>query len=267
MSLKIKVLGSSSSGNATLIWNSKGGVLIDCGFTLRNMTEKLEEINLSFKDISCLLISHMHSDHVNNAVINRLVNENIQILLNYKLLAPIRQKYSAINKAVKKGLVKLFNEEELIVNGFRIKNFQVPHDSHGGCYGFNIVYNGQKISIATDIGYSDNSIIERFYNSDLIVLESNHDDEMLHNSGRPHMLIERIKNIGHLSNEQCGEILSTVAENSENIPKQIILAHLSKECNTHDKAMNIVSVALKDKIDSENIYTAHHSKGSEILEV
>lgn len=265
MSLKVKVLGSSSSGNATLVWNSRGGVLIDCGFTVKSFVEKLEEINLTFKDISCLLISHSHSDHVNNAVINRLVQEKKKILINYNLLTPLRKKYAAVNKAIKAGLVTLFNEEEVIVAGFRVRNFEVPHDSQGGCYGYNIVYDNKKISIATDLGFAEKGIVEKFCDSDLIVLESNHDDEMLRTSGRPQVLIDRIKEVGHLSNEQCGEILFSVLKNSKIAPKKIILAHLSKECNTHEKALEVVSGKLEDIFNKENIYTAHHSMGSEVL--
>jgi len=149
----------------------------------------------------------------------------------------------------KKGQVVAYTDEKGESTGFRYVAFGVPHDSNGGCFGYSFFLDHatgpRKITIATDIGFVEPGHTAHFADSDIIIIESNHDVKMLADSPRPRWLKDRITNEGHLSNDQAGEFIAGVIGASANLPAAIVLAHISQECNTNARARERMRCALE----------------------
>jgi phosphoribosyl 1,2-cyclic phosphodiesterase len=244
MSLKITVLQSSSSGNSTLITNKGSHLLIDTGPDYSYLEEIFDRLQVNPKDIKGVLITHSHSDHFNLATITLCLKYNIPFYHCFSKktaktsLARYKTGYKEFNWA--RDLQHVLDGRSLEIETFSIRSFEVPHDSLEGCWGFKIGVNtGRKnyeISYCTDIARMNDEVAENFKNSHAIILESNHDVEMLKNSGRPPWLIRRIMKEGHLSNEECGDALVKIIQNSDFLPKKVVLAHISQEANTPQAA-------------------------------
>lgn len=254
MKINIQVLGSTSSGNCTVIWNHKDSILIDCGFGPRYTLKNLEQNRLGLHSLSGTLLTHTHTDHVKETMLRRLIKENVPLYCHKKVGSVLKRKYFCLRTSQNGSLLRTFHNERFSVGSFTVQSFEVPHDSSGGCFGFNIFYSGQssdkKISIATDLGFPGDEILSRFIDSDVIIIESNHDPEMLENSSRPPWLKKRIQKTGHLSNNQCTDFLEKVLSHSKKKPEAIILAHISQECNTNHRAVLCLKTMLK-----QNKYT------------
>ncbi len=246
------VLGSTSSGNSTVIWNEEEAILIDCGFSVKYFDETLSKLRINYKSIKGVLLTHLHNDHINLSFIKKMHELKIPLYVHQKKKKMLENRKDIFRKMLKDNLVNEFEQEEFNISNFKIKGFEVPHDVPGGCYGYNIfVNNGEsrkKISYATDIGYATTLAEESFKDSHLIVIESNHDVTMLENSKRDESLKIRIKNIGHLSNEQSANFIENVLKSSNILPSVIMLAHISEECNTH----YLASITMINKLKKNN---------------
>ncbi len=236
LDIHVSVLGSSSFGNCSIIYNNANEVvMVDCGFTAKYIEEKLSELNLSVANIKALFITHIHDDHVKSSFLRKLINNNIPIYLHKTFELHLFRKYKYLQTAKRMGIVKVFDTREIDFSNFLVSWFSVPHDAKGGCYGYRIIgKSSQKVvTIATDLGFPKENLIPCFVNSDIIILESNHDVIMLENSDRSDNLKNRIKTIGHLSNVQSSQFVSKIIQQSKTIPSAIILSHISQECNTN----------------------------------
>jgi phosphoribosyl 1,2-cyclic phosphodiesterase len=242
------VLGSSSAGNSTLIWNSGTAILVDCGFSPAYITSQLRRLGLSLQDLDGVFITHIHGDHVNEWTVKKLVDERIPIHCPPQIEPHLQKKYSGLARASRQSLLKPIKNSEIELSEFVIRTFEVPHDSDGGCFGYNIFYDAEgrtkKVSVSTDMAYPTKSAAGHFANSDVIVIESNYDVDMLEKSARPVWLKRRIQEDGHLSNDQCGESLLQIIDKSQTLPKSIALAHISQECNTNALALECTEAAL-----------------------
>ena len=160
--------------------------------------------------------------------------------------------------------VRLFMTQPFEAGPFRIAPFEVSHDSEGGCYGFTVQCGNKKIAYATDLVEAPHAMAERFRDSDLIVIESNHDPIMLENSGRPYYLKQRIRERAHLSNEKSCDFIRTVLSLSSRMPRAIVLAHISTECNKPELAQKEMKETLKlcmrDEIEITLTYRDKESK-------
>jgi phosphoribosyl 1,2-cyclic phosphodiesterase len=148
--------------------------------------------------------------------------------------------------------------------------FRVPHDAPGGCYGF-VVHapgNGQTLSLATDIGTIEQSLPGFLAEAHMVIVESNHDLGMLMNSDRPAWLKQRIRERGHISNDECGGLLRTTLRTPGSRVRRIILAHLSQECNTEPLAVGSARAALKE-IGREDlpVSASHADRPTRVFEV
>lgn len=245
------VLGSSSAGNATLVWNSGTAVLVDCGFAPAYIEWRLEKLGLGISDLSGVLITHMHGDHVNDSALSRLIKERIPIYCPQQLEPYLQKKLRRATVHPHEGLLKPLKKSETELKEFAIRGFEVPHDSDGGCFGYSIFYDAgtrtKKVSLVTDMAHATESVVGHMANSDLIVIESNYDVDMLEHSARPVWLKRRIREEGHLSNDQCGEALLKIIDRSHRLPGSVVLAHISQECNTNAIALKCTQSALKWK--------------------
>jgi phosphoribosyl 1,2-cyclic phosphodiesterase len=260
--LSVCVLGSSSSGNSTLVQSGESALLVDCGFTPAYMKMNLKHCGLEIEDLTGVLITHVHSDHVNEWFVKKLIKARIPIHCPPEIELHLQARYDSLARASHLGLLKVFRKSELELGGFLVENFEVPHDSPGGCFGYSIslAVGGKttRVTIATDMAHPTEAASQHFADSDLLVIESNHDVDMLENSGRPFWLKRRIREKGHLSNDQCAEILLSVFDRSTKLPQTIMLAHVSQECNTNALAVECAKTAIDGEgINSISILETH----------
>ncbi|MCI7224219.1 MAG: MBL fold metallo-hydrolase [Fusobacterium gastrosuis] len=223
--MKISVLGSGSAGNSTYIEVDGLKILVDAGFSCKKIEEKLEQIGEKLSNISAMLITHEHTDHINGAGI---VARKYDIPLYIS-----RESYEA--GATKLGeldrtLLKFIDTKEFILGDtIKISPFDVMHDAER-TLGFRIESQlGKKIAISTDIGYIDNIVREYFKDVDAMIIESNYDYNMLMNCSYPWNLKARVKSRnGHLSNNDCARFIKEMHNDKM---KKIFLAHISKDSN------------------------------------
>jgi phosphoribosyl 1,2-cyclic phosphodiesterase len=241
MPLYIRVLGSSSAGNCTVVWDGTHALLVDCGFSPRYTFRNLRVLGLGPSNLAGILITHVHGDHINENVLGYLVEWRVPICTPKSVASELVQRSAAAKMAAGIKLLRTFRDDALELGRFDVGCFEVPHDSPGGCYGYAIAHNEghtrRTVSIATDVGFTGDGLRGRFTDADVIVFESNHDPDMLENSGRPEWLKQRIRQIGHLSNQQCAGFLTDVFHHSTRPPAAVVLAHISQTCNTNALAL------------------------------
>jgi phosphoribosyl 1,2-cyclic phosphodiesterase len=226
--MKICVLGSSSSGNSTAIWTKKTKILVDAGFSARELKFRLESIDLNPKGLDGIFLSHEHTDHTKGAgALSR--KYEIPIYANRTTFSAVRN----LGKVPKKVVYDSHSDFKL--GDLSISPLVVPHDAlEPNAY---IIKNKkQKVTLATDLGTPTPVFFQDSDNSDLYILESNYDTNMLLSGRYPPYLKKRIlSDFGHLSNLTAARTLKQVIGPST---KQVLLAHISQNNNTPDLALN-----------------------------
>ena len=233
----ITILASGSEGNITLIQINDKKILIDIGMNYKYLSESLSSYNLVPSDITHILITHGHKDHVGalQTFINKKNNPIIYITPDALSEVECLKDYDNISFEDKK-----FNIDDDI----SIETFNTSHDAKGS-RGYIITYNNKSLVYVTDTGYINQKNIKYITNKDAYIFESNHNTEMLMHGRYPNWLKQRvISDEGHLSNEQAGYYLSKIIGDNT---KHIVLAHLSKENNTPEIALDTVINTLKDE--------------------
>jgi len=238
--IKFCSLFSGSSGNCIFIGTNKTKILIDVGLSGKKIIEALHSIGEKPSELSAVLVSHEHSDHVRGVGI-MCRKFNIPVFAN-------ELTWEAMEKEI--GPVKTTNKmyfntgTEFEIGDIWAKAFPIPHDA-AEPVGFNFFAEDKKITLATDIGHINKGLLEYFDMSDLILLESNHDVEMLRVGPYPWPLKKRIMgDMGHLSNEMAGKVVAYMAEKGT---KKFLLGHLSRENNFPELAYQTVYNALYEK--------------------
>jgi len=270
--LSICVLGSSSGGNSTLIWSPETAILIDCGFNPLYMVNALRFRGIELQDLDGVFITHVHGDHVNEFTVGRLVDKDIPIFCPPHIEAHLKHRLRSFARASRQNLLKPMKQMETQVGDFVVQPFEVPHDSDGGCFGYTVASgidgSTKKISVTTDIAHPTPSASRSMADSDVIVIESNYDPEMLENSARPGWLKKRIRENGHLSNEQCAESVLDTIERSKKLPSTVALAHVSQECNTNQLALKCTRLALEARgITSISLAETHPDRPGKTIVV
>jgi phosphoribosyl 1,2-cyclic phosphodiesterase len=249
--MKIRVLGSSSAGNCSVVWDGARGILIDCGLSFRYISTHLHALGLSWNSIAGVLITHAHGDHVHPRTTHAAIEMGIPLFSPPPVVEAITKELPSLRKALSQGRVRPLESRSFSIGPFDVTAFEVPHDSQGGCFGYQVFESNllrqAKLTLATDMGFAEDGLSGHFADSDVVVVESNHDEEMLENSGRPPWLKQRIKSIGHLSNGQCARFLIDVIERSSVKPHAVMLAHISQQCNTNALAVRCTNDALMQR--------------------
>ncbi len=233
-------LASGSSGNCHLINDGESSILIDVGLSGVRIENKLKEIDIDPGSLTAILVSHEHNDHICGVgVLSR--RYNIPIYANRGTWEGMGTKIGEIRE----NNIKCFNSgEDFNIKDFNIRSYDISHDANEPV-GFSIEKDDVKISIVTDLGYIDENITKQVGGSDLVVLESNHDEEMLKVGRYPYYLKRRIlSDVGHLSNEAAGDAIIDLV--NENV-RSILLAHLSKENNFPELAVTTIKNILADE--------------------
>jgi len=270
--LHFQSFGSSSSGNAALVWDDTTNILIDCGFYPTYIQKHLRTIQKNLTDIHAVLVTHAHADHVNAYFIREMVNCNIPIYCHENIVEPIIKRHHHLLKQVHKNIFRSFSDNEFSIGAMNVRGFEVTHDSEGGCFGFTIRarVNGlqKKISIATDLAIPAPEIINEFADANVMMIESNHDVDMLEKSPRTAWLKNRIRTTGHLSNDECAQFAVEAVKKSLNSPHTIVLAHLSEQCNTHEIAHRCTTDALTSAgYNHITVLLTHKNMPGDVIEV
>ena len=236
MSITLSVLASGSKANAVLISEGKFRILIDAGLGIRMMTASLNEIGVRVSDLSAILITHEHTDHVRGLakLLDRArtpLYASAETLEAVDYIIPARVRTTAMDgDAVELG-------------PFAVQGIPVPHDA-AGPLAYHLQIGAHRITVATDLGEVPSALSKALAQSTTLVFESNHDEKMLRGGSYPEFLKDRIlSEFGHLSNRQCAEALSECQGNGL---KTVVLAHLSDENNRPELARASAHKVLKD---------------------
>ena len=232
--LTIIPLASGSKGNSLFVSWGKHSILIDAGLSGIEIERRLAARNQSSENLTAILVTHEHSDHIRGVgILSR--RYNIPVYINKNTY----EKASSLGKLSGCEFFECGNS--FTIDNMEISPFTISHDAVDPA-GFTLEYNGKKIGIATDLGIATNLVKEYLKNCSFLYLESNHDPDMLINGPYPWYLKQRIKSKqGHLSNIDTKELLEEL--NNENLT-HVILAHLSEENNTPEKAFNAAKAGL-----------------------
>ena len=235
--MEFHVLASGSKGNATFVYENGCGILIDCEITRKQLLFKLQNLGFTENDITYVFLTHDHYDHSKNIHIfdkDKVFSakKNIENLDEYHTLIPyIHRQFDC----------------------FDVFTLKTSHDASDPL-GF-IFTTDESLLYMTDTGYVSQKNKNYLYNLDYYIIESNHDIEMLMATKRPLFLKNRILNdLGHLNNEYSARLMADVIGDKT---KEIVLAHLSQEANTKEKALETYDKIFNEqKIDFKNIKVA-----------
>lgn len=235
--MKVSIFASGSGGNCMLLSNGEANILIDAGISMRRIKTALNGEGLDFNDLSGVLITHEHSDHISG----------LKMLTKHHAL-PVYAPHTIANRL--RGMLPELEPclhiigvgQPFSLGGFKVTAFHTPHDTDesvgyrvegGGCF-----------AMATDMGHVTEEVLEALTGADTVLIEANHDVDMLSYGPYPVYLKRRIlSNRGHLSNENCGKLARYLCQHGT---RQIILGHLSKENNRPDIALATVRAELQE---------------------
>ena len=234
MSIKVCSLGSGSKGNCTYIESEHVKLIIDAGFTLREIERRLNLIEINPHSIDYVLSTHNHIDHIKSID---------AFSKRFKATAIVnRAGYGILNKICKNSDIIEF-EDSLEVKDLLIDSVPLEHDSDY-CSGFKFSQGKKSLAVLTDLGHASKEVEDFIKEVDMLLIESNHDINMLKNGRYPYFLKRRIlSDSGHFSNLQAAE-LSIVAAMSGTT--KIMLMHLSEENNLPELAFCEICGKLKD---------------------
>ena len=252
--IRFKSLGSGSTGNAAIVevaGHQPARLLVDCGFGLKHLVTRLAAANLQPHQLDAIFITHEHGDHIGCAA---------ALALRFEL--PIWMSsgtYAAIGSPELGNKLHIAQDGEAInVKGLTVMPFTVPHDAREplqlSCT------NGQtKIGILTDLGHATDHVLHHLEGCSTLVLECNHDAELLANSSYPEFLKRRVGGpYGHLSNDSAANIASAVHHNGL---KKIVAAHLSLQNNTPALAKSCLMNALNLPWPADEIVLTNAASG------
>lgn len=251
--LAVCMLASGSKGNATYISDGDTSILIDAGLSGVELQRRLLSRDLDPEQLDAIIVSHEHSDHIQGVGI---------LSRRYKLPVYINRKtYQASPKLGNLHETKSFEcGQTFRISNLTIHPFSISHDAEDPV-GFTIGQNGTTIAIATDLGIATSMVKEHLKHCALLILEANHDPQMLENGPYPWPLKQRIKGrTGHLSNTSSKILLKELQH--ENL-QHVILAHLSEVNNTPQLAYAEVARALTRC--SAKLYVADQRTSSPII--
>lgn len=244
--LEVASLGSGSSGNATLVRSKTTTLLIDCGFTLKESLKRMASLGVAPSDLTAVLISHEHSDHVKGIG-----------PLSRKFGVPIHLTHGTYRRLRDNRLIayELFHAHAPFTLGdIEIDPFPTPHDAAESCQ-FVLRHNSVSFVVATDMGVCTPFILKKLAGVNGVLIECNYDDDMLRNGPYPPSLQHRIRgNFGHLGNVQAGPVLRAIDHPKLN---RILLGHLSEKNNTEDCARDAVLASLPQAADRVTVLKQH----------
>ena len=234
----VHTLASGSAGNAVLISWAEGYLLVDAGISCKRILEELHSLDVQPGDLSGILITHTHGDHVSGLRV-----------LTKKAGAPIYATRPTCREWYRRNgcdeVRDLFQPQEagagVQIGALWAESFPTPHDA-AGSVGWSIAGDGVRMVLCTDLGHVTEEVRRAVEGCDLLVCEANHDEDWVRSGPYPYYLKQRILgDCGHLSNEAGAELAAFAVESGT---KTVVLAHLSRTNNTPARAYEAVSLRL-----------------------
>jgi phosphoribosyl 1,2-cyclic phosphodiesterase len=255
--MRICVLGSGSNGNATFVEHGSTRLLIDAGLRAKEIAIRLFQIGIDPATLGGIFISHEHNDHMEGAA-----------PLSRKFKIPVFMSPRALDHSSfalhHVQNIPIVSDIPIQIGSFVVTPFSTPHDSVDPL-GFALRAGSSRVCVVTDIGFISENIRARISNCDLLVIESNHDLEMLKTGPYPWSLKQRVmSNFGHLSNEALAYFLAEYFDGSE---RKVILTHLSRQNNHPQIAYVSAMRALERKSKNTDLHVSLQDEISDLLEI
>ena len=238
--VRFMALGSGSSGNAYLLMTNSDNLMIDAGIGIRHLKKHFTSHQMKMSNLQRILITHDHADHVKS--VGYVSSEfSLPVYATKEVHEGIYKNYCVKKKIPMDKQLAVVKDVPVQLGEFLITPFHVPHDSLDNV-GYMIEVEGITFSIITDCGCITERISEVISMSNYLVLEANHDKEMLLKGVYPQFLKDRVSSdTGHLSNAQCAEALVKYATPSL---RHVWLCHLSEENNHPELARKTIEMEL-----------------------
>ena len=251
--MRFASLGSGSRGNGTLLESGSTCLLVDCGFTMRETERRLARLGRQVSDLSGILVTHEHSDHIKGVV-----------PLARKYSIPV---YATHGTAQYQGMSALASLNEVNTHGtFTVGDIEVtavavPHDAREPCqYVFG--HGDRRLGLLTDLGSITQFVVDQYRYCDALVLEFNHDTDMLAMGPYPPSLKRRVGgDWGHLNNRQAAQLL---AQLDVARLQHVVMAHISEKNNTVDLARQALHSVMQP---SEAAISADQEEGFDWLAI
>lgn len=247
--MRLCSIASGSSGNCIYVGHASTHLLVDAGISGKKIEQGLLEAGVKPESLTGLLVTHEHSDHIQGlGVLAR--KYGIPIYGTVETFCAMKKGKTSIGKVEDALLQPVIPEESFSIGEIQITPFSVSHDA-ANPVAYTFEAEGHKIGMATDLGVYTEKTVNYLKNSELLYLESNHDENMLMVGSYPYYLKQRILGEhGHLSNDTAAELLCRLYH--ENL-QHVVLAHLSKENNYPELAYETVRAELILKVGEENL--------------
>jgi phosphoribosyl 1,2-cyclic phosphodiesterase len=242
MAVSLTVLASGSKGNSTLVSSSGTTLLIDCGLSARETARRMVEVGVDPSTIAGVLITHEHGDHVNGLHV-MAKKFKLPVYFSEKTHAAwVRYFKDSSGNRVHAERVEFFSPGRgFSVGDIDVMPFTIPHDA-ADPVGFTFVTEGIKLGVVTDLGYLPPNVKDHLRGCHGLMIESNHDLEMLRTGSYPWAVKQRVlSRVGHLSNEALAEFLSNDYDGEAAF---LVLAHLSEQNNHPEIARRAADTAL-----------------------
>lgn len=234
--MRLITFASGSLGNCALVTGSGGHLLIDAGISTRRIRQELRELGLELSDLSGILITHDHQDHI-QGLQTFVKGCAVPVYAPRTVAGCLRRSIAGVEPSLR--VLAVGEEQEL--SGFAVRPFRTPHDTEESV-GYRITGDDGSLGYATDTGAITDELLEGLAGVETAVIEANHDLEMLRQGPYPASLKRRIlSDRGHLSNESCGRLAAELAGMGT---RRLVLAHLSRENNTPTLARRTVEKVL-----------------------
>ncbi len=255
--LRFKSLGSGSSGNATLVEATEGihttRVLIDCGLKLRDLETRLIQAGTSAQELDAIFITHEHGDHIGCAY-GLLKRKPMPIWMSQGTWLAIQNPQW---NSMRPWIRRTRDSETISINNLQLTPFTVPHDAREPLQ-LQCSDGDRRLGVVTDLGHVTQHVVQALQLCHAIMIETNHDLDMLANSSYPHFLKHRIGgDWGHLNNKDSADLLQRIAHQQL---RHVVAAHLSERNNSPELARRCLSKALG--CEAKDIDVASQDQGT-----
>ena len=223
--MRFASLGSGSRGNSTLVDSGKTSLMIDCGFSRREVERRLSDLDFLAERLDAILVTHEHSDHISGVV---SLAEQFDIAV-YATHGTVRaSSLSAFSR-----LIRFNAGEQFLIGDILVQSASVPHDSREACQ-YCLSFEGTTLGVLTDLGFVTKHVEDVFKCCDSLILEFNHDENLLQAGPYPAKLKNRISGeMGHLSNLQAANFFKKIARDKFSL----MVAHVSEKNNSRKSIM------------------------------
>ena len=249
-------MSSGSKGNAVYIEYGSSRILLDAGLGPRALADRLAEIGRSLEDLSAVFLTHEHTDHVRGV---KALSKKYPVPV-YSTRGTYEQMQGSTGKV--RDWRCLDREDEVSVGALKVECYATPHDA-AESVAFVVRCGTRQLGHATDLGCINRHVEDRLQNCDALLVEANHDVGLLESGPYPWPVKQRIKSdVGHLSNEACGALLSAVDHDAL---QTVVLMHLSEQNNRPEYAVQAAQNALAN--ESVRLVVARQNQPTRLITI